>query len=143
MHQTSSFFFFFSKFQSVIKYYGNFKEFLNTNPPSPPKQCCGSITLLDASFVHCSSTLLRGRRGEKYKIIQIAVFPKNFVTDCSVCLSFLCQKYFHNCPINHLLKFWKFPSSNCTGCSVRLCDPVRSIFKSEEDLTSLSFFQIS
>ena len=38
--------------------------------------------MLDASFTHCSSTLLRGRRGEKHKIVQIEVFPIIFVTDC-------------------------------------------------------------
>ena len=34
----------------------------------------------------------------------------------------------------------KFPSSNCTGCSVRLENPVHSIFKSEEDLSSFDKF---
>ena len=38
--------------------------------------------MLDASFAHCSSTLLRGGRGEKHKIVQITVFPIIFVTDC-------------------------------------------------------------
>ena len=51
-------------------------------PLSPPIKCCKLITLLDASFAHCSSTLLRGGRGEKHKIVQIAVFPIIFVTDC-------------------------------------------------------------
>ena len=41
-----------------------------------------SITLLDASFTHCSPTLLRGGRGEKHKTVQIAVFPIIFVTNC-------------------------------------------------------------
>ena len=45
-------------------------------------QCCEPITLLDASFTHCPSTLLKGARGEKHKIVQIAVFPIIFVTDC-------------------------------------------------------------
>ena len=45
-------------------------------------QCCELITLLDESFAHCSSTLLRGGTGEKHKIVQIAVFPIIFVTDC-------------------------------------------------------------
>ena len=40
------------------------------------------ITLLEASFAHFSSTLLRGGRGEKHKIFQIAVFPISFPTDC-------------------------------------------------------------
>ena len=39
--------------------------------------------MLDANFAHCSSTLLRGGRGDKYKIVQIAVFPIIFVTDRS------------------------------------------------------------
>ena len=39
------------------------------------------ITLLDASFTHCSSTFLSGGRGEKHKIVQIAAFPIT-VTDC-------------------------------------------------------------
>ena len=51
-------------------------------PPVLPIQCCEPITLLDASFAHCSSTLLRGGRGEKRKIVEIAVLPKIFVTDC-------------------------------------------------------------
>ena len=45
-------------------------------------QFCEPITLLDASFAHCSSTLFRGGRGEKHKIVQTAVFPIIFVTDC-------------------------------------------------------------
>ena len=52
------------------------------SPPSPPIQCCKPTTLLDASFAHCSSTLLRVGRGDKHKIVQIAVFPIIFVTDC-------------------------------------------------------------
>ena len=48
-----------------------------------PIQCCEPITLLDASFTHCFSTLLRGGRGEKHKIVQITVFPIIFVTDRS------------------------------------------------------------
>ena len=44
-------------------------------------QCCEPITLLDASFAHCSSTLLRRGRGEKHKIVQIAVFPILFAND--------------------------------------------------------------
>ena len=39
-------------------------------------------SFLGASFAHCSSTLLGGGRGEKHKIIQMAVFPIIFVTDC-------------------------------------------------------------
>ena len=50
----------------------------------PPLPLCEQITLLDASFAHCSSTLLRGGRGGKHKIVQIAVFPIIFVTDCSL-----------------------------------------------------------
>ena len=50
--------------------------------PLSPIQCCEPITSLDARFAHCSSTLLRGRRGEKHKTVQIAVFPIIFVTDC-------------------------------------------------------------
>ena len=38
--------------------------------------------MLDESFAHCSSILLRGERGDKHKIVQIAVFPIIFVTDC-------------------------------------------------------------
>ena len=67
--------------QSVAKCYGNFKKCI-WNSPSLPIQCCEPITWLDASFAHCSSTLLRGGRGEKHKIVQIAVFPIIFVTDC-------------------------------------------------------------
>ena len=65
----------------------------------PPVQCCEPITFLDASFTYCSSpytmlrthniawckfylTLLRGGKGEKHKIVYIAVFPILFVTDC-------------------------------------------------------------
>ena len=66
--------------QSLRKYYENFKKCVE-NSPSPPIQCCEPITLLDASFAHCSSTLLREGRGEKNKIVQIAVFPIIFVTD--------------------------------------------------------------
>ena len=51
--------------------------------PPPPLQCCELVTLLDASFDHCSSTLLREGRGGKHKIVQISVFPIIFVTDCS------------------------------------------------------------
>ena len=36
------------------------------------------MTLLEAS----SKTLLKGRKGEKQKIVQIAAFPIIFVTDC-------------------------------------------------------------
>ena len=50
------------------------------------------ITLLDASFAHCYSTLLRGGRGEKHKIAHIAVFPIIFVTDCQKNLqNFMCS----------------------------------------------------
>ena len=38
--------------------------------------------MLDARFAHCSSTLLRRGRGEKDKVVQIAVFPIIFITDC-------------------------------------------------------------
>ena len=48
----------------------------------PPIQCCEPITSLDASFTRCFSTLLRGGRGQKHQIAQIAVFPIIFVTDC-------------------------------------------------------------
>ena len=48
----------------------------------PPLPLCKPITVLDASFTHCSSTLLRGEIGEKHKIGQIAVFPIIFVPDC-------------------------------------------------------------
>ena len=44
-------------------------------PPLPLIQCCELITLLNASFAHCFSILLRERRGEKRQIVQIAVFP--------------------------------------------------------------------
>ena len=50
--------------------------------PPPSIQCCQPITLLIASFPHCSSTLLRGRSGGTHKVVQIAVFPIIFVTDC-------------------------------------------------------------
>ena len=52
-------------------------------PSLPLKQCCEQIALLDASFAHFYSTLGRGGRGEKHKIVQVAVFPIIFVTDCS------------------------------------------------------------
>ena len=52
------------------------------NPPSPPIQCCEPIALLDASFVHCFSTLLRGGRRQRHETVLIAVFPITFVTDC-------------------------------------------------------------
>ena len=53
-------------------------------------ELCDFVTWLDTSFAHCSSTLLRGgggggggRRAEGEKhIVQIAVFPIIFVTDC-------------------------------------------------------------
>ena len=54
-------------------------------------QCCEPITWLDASFAHCFSTLLRGGRGEKHKIVQIAVFPIIFFTDGR--LPWLSQEY--------------------------------------------------
>ena len=44
-------------------------------PPLPLIQCCELITLLNASFAHCFSILLRERTGEKRQIVQIAVFP--------------------------------------------------------------------
>ena len=47
----------------------------------PLIQCCKPVALLDASFVHCYSTLTRGGRGEKHKIVQVAVFRIIFVTD--------------------------------------------------------------
>ena len=40
--------------QSVTKYYDNFKKCVSSSP-SLPIQCCKPITLLDASFAHCSS----------------------------------------------------------------------------------------
>ena len=43
------------------------------------------------------------------------------------------------CPTN-LFKFCKVPSSDCAGCSVRLYDPVNSIFKSKGNLTSVDEF---
>ena len=41
-----------------------------------------TVTLIDASFVHCSSTLLRGGKGEKNKTVQTAVVRIVFVSDC-------------------------------------------------------------
>ena len=58
------------------------------NSPSPPIQFCKPITLLDASFAHCSSTLLRETRGKKHKIVQIAGFPIIFVTECTYLVFF-------------------------------------------------------
>ena len=52
------------------------------NSPSPPIQCCEPIGLLDARFAHCCSTLVSRRRGEKNKVVQVAVFSITFVTDC-------------------------------------------------------------
>ena len=49
--------------------------------PLPYIQCCKPITLFDPSFTLCSSTFLRGGRGEEHKIVRIAVFPIIFVTD--------------------------------------------------------------
>ena len=85
----------------MTKYYGNFKKCV-WNFASPPIQCWEPIalldasfvhweptTLLDASFAHCSSTWLRRGRGEKHKIVQIAVYPILFVTDCSLCSLFI------------------------------------------------------
>ena len=40
------------------------------------------IALLGTSFAQFSSTLLRGERRGKHKIVQIVVFPIIFVTDC-------------------------------------------------------------
>ena len=57
------------------------------------------ITLLDASYVHWSSTLFRGGRAEKHKIVQTAVFPIIFVTDCLKNLQNL------KCDISELLIF--------------------------------------
>ena len=37
-------------------------------------QCCEPITLLEASFAHCYSTLLRVGRREKHKIVQVGIF---------------------------------------------------------------------
>ena len=37
---------------------------------------------LPLSFPHCFTMMLRGERGKKQKIVQIAVFPVFFVTDC-------------------------------------------------------------
>ena len=48
----------------------------------PLSPYCEPITLLDASFAHCCSTLLRRGRVEKNKIVQIAVFLIIFVTVC-------------------------------------------------------------
>ena len=39
--------------------------------------------MLETSFAHCSSTMLRRGRGKKHKIVQIAVFSIIFVSDCS------------------------------------------------------------
>ena len=85
----------------MTKYYGNFKKCV-WNFASPPIQCWEPIalldasfvhweptTLLDASFAHCSSTWLRRGRREKHKIVQIAVYPILFVTDCSLCSLFI------------------------------------------------------
>ena len=98
----------------MTKYYGNFKKWV-WNFVSPPIQCWEPIalidtsfvhwepitlldpsfaqwqpiTLLDARFAHCSSTWLRRGRGEKHKIVQIAVYPIIFVTDCSLCSLFI------------------------------------------------------
>ena len=52
------------------------------NSPSPPIQCCEPIGLLDARFAHCCSTLVSRRRGEKNKVVQVAVFSITFFTDC-------------------------------------------------------------
>ena len=52
------------------------------NLPSPPIQCCEPIRWLDARFAPCLSPLLRGSRGKTSEIVQIAVFPIIFVTDC-------------------------------------------------------------
>ena len=98
MHRTSSLFPFVNFIQLVRKYYGNFKKCFK-NPHSPPIQCCKPITLLDGSFGHCSSILLRGGWGEKHKIVQIAVFPIIFVTD------FLKNLQDLKCSISELLFF--------------------------------------
>ena len=47
-------------------------------PPLPPIKCCEHITYLDASFAHCFP------RGKKHEIALIPVFPRLFVTDCSI-----------------------------------------------------------
>ena len=49
------------------------------------------MTLLAASFTHCSSTLQRGGMREKHKIVQIVVFPIIFDTDCSPILDVYLQ----------------------------------------------------
>ena len=59
----------------ILKVCLKFPFFPYTLPP---------ITLLDTSFAHSPSTWLRGVRGEKYKIVKIAVFRMIFVTDCSL-----------------------------------------------------------
>ena len=80
-HAPKTLFFFANVKQSVTKCYANFKRCV-PNFPSPPVHCCKPITLLDARFTHCSSTLLRIGRVEKHKIVQIALFPIIFVPDC-------------------------------------------------------------
>ena len=51
--------------------------------PSPPLQCCQSITQVDVIFAsHCFSTLLKRAREQKQKIVQTAIIPIIFVTDC-------------------------------------------------------------
>ena len=43
--------------------------------PSLSIQCCKHNTYLDAAFSHCFSTLLKGGREQKHKIVQIALLP--------------------------------------------------------------------
>ena len=63
------------------KYYGNFQNYFQKSS-SPTKECWEPMTQLDESFARCFSSLLRGERGWKHEINQIAVFAVIFVTDC-------------------------------------------------------------
>ena len=74
------------------------------NPLSPPIQCCEPIKQLDTSFAHCFSILLRGGRGQKYEIVQIAVFPIIFVTDCRLDFQNSIRATKHCCALKHFYK---------------------------------------
>ena len=80
--------------------------------PSPPLpfssiQCCDPITLLDASFDYCNSTLFRRGRGKKHKIVQIAVFPIIFVPNSGLSQIYGCW--------NKIFSFWKVFEAETNG----------------------------
>ena len=75
--------------------------------------------------LHTSSKLKTVSENGKYGKLQ--VMDWNDIWHVSLLMLKIFSQSIFICPIN-LPKFCKFPSSNCSGSSVRLQDPVNSIF---------------